>query len=97
MKTVGTKALLRKFERLRLGLSPSLGLELLEIAKGGLHMPRENEISAFIKFCQRMALDPHFMGSLQRPDYNKSAWLRQPLCLVFRMNCCELLLDTSQR
>ena len=36
METAGIKMLLQKFVRLRLGLSSSLGLELLEIAKEGL-------------------------------------------------------------
>lgn len=63
METSGTKILLQKFVSLRPGLPSSLGLELLEIAKGGLNIPRKNEISGFIKFCQLMALDPHFMGT----------------------------------
>lgn len=29
-----------------------LRVQLLEIAEGGLHMPRKNDISGCIKFCQ---------------------------------------------
>lgn len=104
MELAGMKILLRKFVRLRPGLLSSLRIELLEIAKGVLHIPRKNGIADFMKFCQFMALDPHFLWihncaekPLQRQDCNMCAWLREPLCFVSRMNWFELLLCMSQR
>lgn len=98
----GTKTLLQKFVSLRLGLSSSLDLEPLEIAKRGLHLPRKNEIPAFLKFCQLMALDPRYGYSTLLRHISKLMCLISHLCdchkcvaqttsvPVCGMNCFEL-------